>query len=61
MAREGKAPKLIEGAVNPSSWANVNYLGTELGGAAAGIGGAATDALAALVVARAASVAAEAA
>ena len=40
---------------------NVNYLGTELGGAAAGIGGAATDGLVALVAARAASVAAEAA
>jgi hypothetical protein len=38
-----------------------NYLGTELGGAAAGVGGAAADALAALVAARAASVAAEAA
>jgi hypothetical protein len=38
-----------------------SYLGTELGGPAAGIGGAATDALAALVAARAASVAAEAA
>ena len=40
---------------------NVSYLGTELGGAAVGIGGAATDGLVALVAARAASVAAEAA
>jgi hypothetical protein len=40
---------------------DVNYLGTELGGVVAGIRGAAIDALAALVAARAASAAAEAA
>ena len=39
----------------------MDYSGTELGGAAVGIGGAATDGLVALVAARAASVAAEAA